>query len=161
MNLIICVGVAGSGKTTFANEYSAEIRSTAIISRDDTRISLCGVYTKRRYHEQYRNDELEKVVFDVNKSIALQIVKSKYHKNIIICDTNLNIHTFNYWVEFAKEHKLKLKIKLFEVDLCALYERNYNRDFHDKVPNYVIESMYNAMQDMTKIIKEKYRRKMI
>lgn len=158
MNLIICVGVAGSGKTTFANDYDSEV---AIISRDDTRLSLCGIDSKRKYWDCYRTIELEQVVFNVNKAMATQIVKAKYHDDIIICDTNLNKQTFNYWVEFAKEHKLKLKIKLFEVKLSTLIERNKSRPSSERLPKDVIESMHSAMKDITKFIKEKYRENLI
>lgn len=158
MNLIICVGVAGSGKTTFANDYDSEV---AIISRDNTRLSLCGIDSKREYFDCYRTNELENVVFNVNKAMATQIVKAKYHDDIIICDTNINKKTFNYWVEFAKEHKLKLKVKLFEVKLSTLIERNKSRPSSDRLPKDVIESMYISMKDMTKFIKEKYSKNLI
>lgn len=162
MNLIICVGVAGSGKTTFANEYDIEYDSeVAIISRDNTRLSLCGIDSKRNYWGCYRTNELENVVFNVNKAIATEIVKAKYHDDIIICDTNLNKQSFNYWVKFAKEHRMKLKIKLFEVKLSTLIERNKNRPSSDRLPKDVIESMHSAMKDITKFIREKHSKKLI
>lgn len=119
-NLILTVGISGSGKTTwaknFVNESNAEY---VIIERDALRTEITGL------ESPVFKKSLEKQVTLLADKLFLNAVSEG--KSVIISDTNLNSKTRLKWEEKAKEHDYSLTYKLFETTLEQAIKNNSKR----------------------------------
>lgn len=101
MKAIICVGISGSGKTTWAEQFVRHNPSYLNINRDDIRIRLYG------QEKMYCGNE------DTVTSVRDKIIETALAsgKNIIISDTNLN-----------KDRNKKLEDLILQFDSSAIIE---------------------------------------
>ncbi|AIK68007.1 polynucleotide kinase [Citrobacter phage Miller] len=123
MNLIITVGVPGSGKTTWAKEKAREMGNTLTVSRDDIRRTLyCagGDLTGYRFTE-----EKENLVTKLQADIVLNALASG--KNVIVHNTHLKKGDHVYWKEIAKYTKADFHIEWMDADIVELLKRNHKR----------------------------------
>ena len=117
--IIILIGVAGSGKSTWAFEYVKTNPNTVIVSRDSMRKSLFGyddVNLKDYYlTEITQSENLISEFVDATVSTALKI-----GKDVIIDNTNLQTPYINHFKKFGE----KIEIRFFDIDIEEIYKRD-------------------------------------
>lgn len=147
--LIVTVGVSGSGKTTWAeeycrNEYGAIDTNKCNINRDNIRFALFnnGVKDWTKYKFNKAN---ETKVTEMQDQIAQDCVAVGI--DIIISDTNLNPKTRGKWRKFAADNDYEYEEKVFDVSWETLVKRNAQR--LGGVSESVIWRQYKQMNDFT------------
>lgn len=125
--IIILVGLPGSGKDTFLTENSLRDSHT-IISRDDELVKYCeGNNIKGTYNEQWKllSDAEHKIIDNNTYSNFIAAVKNK--ENIIINQTNMSVKSRRKWLANVGKDYNKNCI-LFQVSLDKVIDRNKKRD---------------------------------
>lgn len=142
MNLIITVGVPGSGKTTWAYEKAKTMGNTLTISRDDIRRTLFsyGNIDKYRFTEE-KEDLVSRVQED---TVRVAIASGK---NVIVHNTHLKQKDIDYWRGFAKENQLDFHIEYFDVSIVELLKRNHKRG-NDALPVSRLWEMFKQYRIM-------------
>lgn len=136
--IIICVGVSASGKTTYANKKSDYV----VISRDDIRRELIDDFkTDINIWEQWIFDrKMENEVTKIHEDRLKNAIKNG--KSVIIADTNLHLKNLKRYEKFVKsiDEDYIVNPKFFDLPLCECIKRNSNR--LDKVKTSVILKQY-------------------
>ena len=124
--LIILVGISGSGKSTWAGEYINNNTNILRLNRDDIRKSL--VQNLKGYYQREDLTILEDIVSTTiyNLFISLMIME----KSIILDNTNLKKEYFKEFIRIAVHDGYNIKFKLFDYDLDAAKRRILNRDYN-------------------------------
>ena len=129
--LIITIGLPGSGKSYFADNFIQQNKSFVLSNRDDLRFELFKKYDISKNQEK-------QVTAEQDKRIAKAIQDGQH---IIISDTNLNPKTQEKWKQLAIKHNLELEIKDFrDVLLETCIKQDLKRD--KSVGKDVIMNMY-------------------
>ena len=132
--LIICRGVPGSGKSTYAQAWVKAGQNRVRINRDDLRKMLFDKFWGL-------DEDFVTVVAD---SIFYDAVMEK--KSIIIDNTNIKPADFRGFLDVARANGYDIFIKLFDVPLHVAQERNASRS--RQVPPEVIEKMFNKLMEI-------------
>ncbi|QPI18025.1 3' phosphatase and 5' polynucleotide kinase [Pectobacterium phage POP12] len=140
MILTITVGVAGSGKTTYAHKRAKEQGNTIIVSRDDIRFSMFGDGYNYKFTKEKEEIISRMEVNIVNASLSAG-------KNVIVHDTNLKDNDITSWQEIAKSHDAVFDVQYIDVHITELLKRNFVRG-HKAIPIRTIWDMYTKFQKM-------------
>lgn len=143
--LILMSGVAGSGKSTYADRYAREHDNFIIISTDDTRYELYQKYVLSRKEEDI-----------VQKTIRDRIIEaSKENKNVIfdsaIVKNKSKIKLYNKYKEYFDE----ISLIILDTSLKECLNRNSKRT--RKVPEEVIREMYSYREDITEEMRNMFK----
>ena len=135
MEFIMTVGLAGSGKTTWAYKYAAEHDNYAILDSDEIRAELW------EDAEDQRNPA--KVFDTMYRRTCNALVCGK---SVIYCATNLSMKRRIHLVKQlrAKFPKLTLKCIVFNTPIAICKEWNMHRT--RQVPEYVFDRQARAFQ---------------
>ena len=146
--LIMTVGLPGSGKTTWMMEKVKKDAGKYVnINRDDLRMTLFGL---KDYNEYKFSKEREKMVTEAQYALAAAALRM--NKSIIISDTNLNPEVRDKWKRWAEENKYKFLCKNFlDLTLEELVRRDASRA--RSVGYYVIKDMWNKYIDQMELPK--------
>lgn len=147
MKLYILVGVAGSGKSTFADNYiNTTDEKGKIFSSDDYRVKMFG-----SSKEGNKKGNSSTVFNKMNKDLMREIRKSK--KDILVYDaTNLTRKRRRALYNNAKnwsKGEVEVRIVYFSLPLIELFENNELRlrfEPEKYVPEDVILRMYKTLQ---------------
>lgn len=129
--LIMCKGLPGSGKSTWAKEELLKypVNSYKRVNKDDLRNMLdLGRWSKGA----------EDIVLQVRDHIIYTALQNGH--NVIVDDTNLDPKHEERLREIAKEMDAELHIKFFDVELDECIRRNEAR--LESVPRDVILDMH-------------------
>lgn len=132
--LVVTVGVSGSGKTFWAEQFCAKNRNYKNLNRDDFRRMLSGNFSI--WNQGFA---IEETITKVQEHAAEALIKSNF--NVIISDTNLSLSTLNRWKSLASRLGAEFEIKSFvdvSLDLCL--ERDAKRE--NSVSEAVIRKQY-------------------
>lgn len=165
-NIILCVGVSGSGKTTWTSDYIKNHPNTLRINRDDIRKTLVG--NLDGYYQRKDLNALEQMVNEIEESLFFSMIIN--NKHIIIDNTNLRESFINKWIDLVDkwnkagiDHELDLKFKIFDnyTDIHELKDRISERDnlYHGALD--YINKQVESFNNITKIINNKYKDKLI
>lgn len=131
--IIICVGISGSGKSTWTTNFLKENHNYLRINRDDIRKTLVG--NLDGYYQRQDLNQIEKTVTFLEKSIFNICCRKN---NLIIDNTNLKQSYINDWIQYIENtnfmHKyttiktIDFKFKLFDCDLLLAKQRVYERE---------------------------------
>lgn len=126
--MIITVGMSGSGKTTWAEQFRQDqIKQSGkyewmIICRDNARFDHLGYGDWSKYKQTKAKESavtnLCNEWWDFAKS---------YKNNVIIADTNLNEKYRNDWINRGEEAGYDVEIKSFPITLEESWKRNTHR----------------------------------
>jgi predicted kinase len=129
--IILTVGAAGSGKTTWAEKFVIDqaAHNTSAkwsnLNRDEIRFELfCNGkrdWTKYKFNKSNENKVSEIIGLKTNFAI-------KYRVNIIVSDTNLNEYYRNKWSKLAEENDYEIEEISFNVPWIELVKRNTQRE---------------------------------
>ena len=160
--IILCVGIPGSGKSTWTNKMLKNSYNNNyckdyyyIVSRDKIRQSLTGC-NKVNYWS-FNSSQIEEIIIPI-ELFQLENLLSK-GVNIIVDDTNSQIIDFNRIVELANMYNYDIKIKLFEIDILTAKERIKNRDGQKFL--HFISYYHKSIQIIFNYIKENHKNKLI
>ncbi len=134
MKLILTVGISASGKTTWAETQK---HCMVNINRDDIRFNIVQPGSDWSTYKFTKMNEAR--VTEIELSIATDA--SKFGKDIIVSNTNLNPKTREFWKKFAKEHDYEFEIKEFPITLEEAIKRDNLRQ--NGVGERVIRKQYD------------------
>jgi len=139
--LVILRGAPASGKSTWVKENNLEIFT---LSSDKFRLLLDSPYLGLDcyYHIPQHNDKkVWGMFYDVLE------YRMKQGAFTIVDATNTRKNSLDKYIALAKTYQYEISVVDFDVELEELKERNNSRDSLSKVPDVVIESMYQSMQE--------------
>lgn len=133
-NIIINVGISGSGKTSHSQNVISGDNSYLRINRDDIRKTLVGDLTK--YYDRSDIVKLEIMVSEIEESLFYVLTNN--NKNIIIDNTNLSKKYIDNWVNrisYLQEYKNYLfEFHIHHISLNKAKTRILRRDFNIDIP---------------------------
>lgn len=138
--LIILVGVPGSGKSTYAATYVAENPSAVIVGRDKLRELLFG-YTEATVHAHYQSDrfrEREEIITQFQHSAITLALQSGM--TVIVDDTNCNYDRLKSLVDLYTGYEVS--VQFFDTPLDECLRRNEQRS--RVVPATTIAKYYES-----------------
>jgi len=154
--VIINVGVSGSGKTTWSTDYIKKNPNTLRINRDDIRKTLVGDLTG--YYKRKDLISIENLVTEIEQTLLEKTLY--YDNNVIIDNTHLQVKYINKIVSTLDyiNKTIEVKFKIFdEADSSVLKERVANRDDLDLVNDTTyIDKQIKQLNPIIQYIKENY-----
>lgn len=137
-NLIITVGISGSGKSTWAHSKWWEDPSRyVIVNRDKIRELLFG-FTEQSVEQYYLRDDVSGLEKQVTRYEDTLINDGLNHGKTVIVDathlTRAYLERFKYW-------NVPTEIVVFEVELSEAINRDLSRD--RQVGDTIINKQYN------------------
>src|SRR5690242_18077821 len=108
MKMIICVGISGSGKSTWVKEFLATNKDYICVNRDALRLAL--VRDLDGYYQRPDLNNLEQIVNSLIERIIADAEMEGY--NIIIDNTNLSAKYINGFINSYLVEPLTYQIKL-------------------------------------------------
>lgn len=166
---IICVGISGSGKSTWTTQFLKDNHNYLRINRDDIRKTLVG-----NLDGYYQRKDL-KILEDMVTDFERQLLGRFYGKyNVILDNTNVQKKVVEEWINILEKTNnfydktfYDFKFKLFNISLQEAKERVYNRDnkemkWSDSWEHVkYIEKQYNQYQNIKKWIEQTYPDKIL
>lgn len=136
--IIVLVGVAGSGKSTYIENNRT--KKDLIVSSDSIRLELFETLEEGNKHNQE--------VFEIVRNRIFKNLKNDNIDRIFFDATNLNRkRRINFYNEVKRINKdIKVKIIFFDLTLEELYERNVNREVEKQVPLDVIYNQWLSLE---------------
>ena len=145
--LLICHGLPGSGKSTWAEKVTEgdSHGRAARINRDDIRTVLAG----DEYHSRGPNKKVEKQVTALRDQLISECLTSGKFDTVISDDTNLNRNTVRELYVLADKNGAEVSHQYFDVPVEECKRRNRSRGESGGrlVPENVIDSMAGAGYD--------------
>lgn len=133
--VIICVGISGSGKSTWSKEYVKDFPSYIRINRDDIRFMIKNLPVLKQKDESY--------VSSIQSTMINQAIMANF--NIIIDNTNLKKEIIDDILELVK-YKADVYFHLFPINLQVAIERDLTRE--RTVGYKVIERQFDEYQKL-------------
>ena len=147
-NLYVLCGIPGCGKSTWAKNCMAEngritdVQKWAYISRDEVRFSL--IKEEDDYFSQ------EKQVFNEFVSRICANLSDPWIENVIADATHLNEISRDKLINAIRRKRPNLPLHItmvyFDIPLEVCKFRNAKREGRARVPNDVMDKMYNSLQ---------------
>ena len=120
--IVLTIGLPGSGKTTWADEWIEKNPDYMNINRDDLRLMLQG---RKRYAKFTKARET--IVTETARSMAVFAINNG--KSVIVSDTNLSTKRNKEWKQIADDLKVDYREELFtDVPLGELLRRDARRE---------------------------------
>jgi len=170
--IIICIGISGSGKSTFATNFIKENSNYLRINRDSIRLTLVG--NLDGYYQRKDLNYIERDVTRLEDEFYKHLSLSGF--NIIIDNTNLTEKYINRWINLSNclklDARINLKFKLFDITLEEAKENVINREdyytpaltphykYHQDKVEY-IDKQFEQYKQIKKFIEENYKDKII
>lgn len=143
--LVLCVGIPGSGKTSWIKEYIKSHPLTYVVSTDEIRKELTGVEQcidpsqNEMIHEEARK-RVKIILGDPNSLGGLG-------PEIIVDSTNVDFHEWQAYKELAPSIMLA---KIFDITVDEAMKHQEQRE--RRVPREIVEMKYNQLQESKKYI---------
>jgi len=164
MKVIFCVGISGSGKSTWATRYIKTHPNTIRVNRDDIRVGLMG--TLDGYYKRDDVNRLEKAVTEIE--IAMFQMAARLGFDVISDNTNLKMSYISTKISMLRGYcedmgePFDFKIKMFYLDGPSCKKRVQSRDsiFNDDYVAY-IDKQWVSFQNIEREINLRWKNKMI
>lgn len=167
--LIICVGISGSSKSTWTADYVKENNSFLRINRDDIRKTL--VVDLNGYYNRSDLNNIEDIINTTEEDLIYSYASKGY--NIIIDNTNLKQSYIKRFMSHQIiERDYNIKFKLFDISLedarnrvakrdnCYLVDDIHGGEIDCEKLKY-IDKQYLQYQEIKKWLIENYKDKII
>lgn len=124
LRAIICVGMSGSGKSTYAEQFCKDNPDWVEINRDNVRFTLFtnGVRDWSKY--KFNKSKEDRVTEVIDQQIFDAVMEDK---NIVCSDTNLNPKTRRALEDKLEGYGYSVSYKSFEITLEEAWKRDSNR----------------------------------
>lgn len=140
--LIVLRGIPGCGKSTFIKKNNLKKYT---LSADDLRLyySAPTLNIEGKFEiSQANNNKVWGLLFEM---LEVRMQRGSF---TVIDATNVDINTLNKYKDISKKYKYKLYcIDFSDVSLEQAKSQNLNREEYKQVPEYVLENMYQKMQN--------------
>ena len=150
--IIITVGISGSGKSTWAKAFCQENPNWLRINRDDIRKSMLSV-SLNEYHrwEKAAINRIETLVSEQQKMLLINALTQNWH--VVIDNTHLKLSYLNEYRKLLTEHfeEFKIEYKLFDTSLEESIERDKNR------ADVVGETIIKVQAEKLQILKKNFK----
>ena len=147
--IVICQGIQGSGKSTWARKWAQEDPENRLRwNNDDMRLMMGKYWVPSR----------ETLLSGFRVEFLLRAMRAGY--DIVIDDMNLNPHTVEYYqgmvatFNASHEHKYAIEFRLFNTPLDICIARDAKREH--PVSEKVIRETYNRYKELIKELDEEY-----
>lgn len=131
--LILCIGIPGSGKSTWVKEYVRAHRATVVVSTDEIRKELTGTSECDASQNSFIYNEAR-----------VRVRKALLEKHDVIVDaTNVDVHEWMAYKEICLDNTIKVA-KVFNVPPEQALARM--RDRERKVPKEIVERKWRQLQ---------------
>lgn len=160
--LIICVGISGSGKSTWSTNYIRENPNTLRINRDDIRKTLVG--SLDGYYQRKDFNVIEFTINTIENGIFSELAHNK--NDVIIDNTNLKQSYINRWINLSEVYKYSIQFKLFDISLEDAQKRVGMRDFpeffgYDDTKVEYIEKQFEQYKQIKKYLETNHKNQII
>lgn len=138
--LIICRGISGSGKSTWARNQNA-----VVVSRDDLRVLLFNGDDQDYYHRPDLRD-CESLVTKIEHATIREALRAG--NDVISDNTGIQWKFVKAIANIGYAENAEVELKVFDVPLLIALERNATRALLGgrNVPEEVIKKQYNALK---------------
>ncbi len=154
MDIIICVGISGSGKSTWTSEILRNVPNSFRINRDSLRLSIAG--TLDGYYQHPNLMLRESIVTSLTNKL-LKELRYIDHSTVILDNTNVDQ---KYLIPLIKmfEKDANVSIKFFDIDVDTAKNRVLSRDtfLHDTRDVEYIDKQNNQYIETKKKIELLY-----
>lgn len=145
------VGIAGSGKTTYANSRFPDY---VHVSLDTNRKSLPLVVRRRLIQRYDRERPLDLVNISSNRKVeCVQMDDTlKDNRSVVVDDTSLTREVRRPYVELAQKHGAAIRAVFFtNVEQAYVWnEGRANKPDEDMVPKHVLDEQCERLEPPTK-----------
>lgn len=131
-HLIFCIGISGSGKSTWTEKFINENSNYIRVNRDSLRKMFSVGYNNNHYYNN--KNFIESMLLNDIQSYTITSL-CDYNKNIIIDNTNLRIKDIDSIINLVRNHCIvqdrefyNISFKLFDINLDAAKFRVLNRE---------------------------------
>lgn len=128
--IVICVGIPGSGKSTFTECYMKKNSSFYRISRDEIRKSCTGL-NNNDFKTSDKHDDIKQIIINI-EAYSLNLLLSQ-HKDIIIDNTNSKKNDLENIINLSIKAHYQVTIYFFDTDFLLSKERIKKRDKTDNL----------------------------
>lgn len=135
--LVICHGLPGAGKTTWAKSLAAVRPNIVIVDREEIKMSLIP---RKRRRDQYSFRD-EKRVTEVQRGLILDAFSRG--KTVVSTDSNLDHRFVSGLANTALDAGHEYSQKYFDVPIEECKKRNLNRT--DELGNWTTDSVVDLM----------------
>lgn len=135
MKAIICVGIQGSGKSTWAKEYCIQ-NNTVRINNDEIRNSIYERLEHRNWSKQIEA-EVRQIREDRIRAYA------NNETDIVVDNTHANLRTLRGIIELCESLRYQVELKWFDVGLNECIRRDSLREGYECVGEAVIRKTYD------------------
>lgn len=174
--VIIMVGISGSGKSTFCNSFLKENEHYLRINRDSIRKTFIGENLSDYYDKRSKQSlhDIENMVTYTENWMFNKILNKNY--NVIIDNTNLKRNYIERWMdnisgyEVSNYMTLNFRFKFIELNLSmaknrALYRDNVDLlglDYEKTLKKYnYIDKQYEDFKNIKQYIETNYKDRII
>ena len=139
MKAILTIGVSGSGKTTWAEQFVKDSEEKWVnVNRDYIRLNLVSPGKTIKTYEFSRENESK--VTEIQRVLIKEACING--ENVIISDTNLNSVFRKEIKEFLNSLGYDVEYKEFPIDHREAISRNFTRG-DSSIPQHVLENQFN------------------
>lgn len=132
--LILTIGLPGSGKSTYVDDHCVKIRSGhQILCLDDIRLAMGDIF----------NERAEDIIIAMHNTMARAFMERAL--SIIIDSTNISKKVVEYWRKLADEYQYNMKGLFFDVPIEECIKRKCGKN---KLVIEVYQRMYNQLEDL-------------
>jgi predicted kinase len=151
-NVIITIGISGSGKSSWAKQFCKDNPNWLRINRDEIRKSMLLV-SLNEYH-QWDNDakyRIERLVQEQQKQLIINALKANW--NVVIDNTNLKLSYLNEYKQLLTQsfEEVRIEYRLFDTATERCVEQDKNRT--DVVGEDTIRLQADKLKTLKKIFK--------
>ncbi len=124
MDVFICIGISGSGKSTWTTQVLNNVPNSFRINRDSLRLSIAG--TLEGYYQHPNLMLRESIVTSLTNKL-LEEMRYIDHSTVILDNTNVEQ---KYLIPLIKmfEKEANVSIKFFDTDVDTAKRRVLSRD---------------------------------
>lgn len=141
--LYLLRGVPGSGKSTFLKKHIKDLEGS-VISADQVRLLFSPtVYLKNQFVKKINPDNDSKVWDFIHERVKERLMQGY---TTIVDATHCSVKAIDYYKGFCQEHGIICTVVEFNETLKVCKERNAQRKEYQKVPDKVIDRMYDNMK---------------
>lgn len=132
--IILTIGLPGSGKSTYVNNNFIKIRSGhQILCLDDIRLAMGDIF----------NRKTEDIIIAMHNIMARAFMEREL--NIVVDSTNISKNVVGYWRELADEYGYNMKGIFFDVPIEECMRRKVGTN---KLTVEVYERMYRQLEEL-------------
>lgn len=145
--MVVLIGVSGSGKSTWAREFCLNQPNWLRISRDELRRSIVPVSLGTYWHwPREDQNRIEYLVDQMHSKLLLDALRSGW--NVLMDNTHLKKAYIDEYITLMLRHfpSFTIQYRLFEPPLETCQERDHLRS--DSVGANAIAHQYSQLQEL-------------